>query len=306
MDARLGWLAALVTMLAGACASGCTAPLIARPSTSAGKSPLHPIELGSDGAALEVVFIRLPPGPCELAEMLWTEVDEQPLALELRRELSRNGFRAGVLSARTSPALAQLLAGNRPSDAAGEGPTALEAEPTVTRRMLQVRSGRRAEVIASGAHAQWPVLINEAGQLRGRTYTDAQGILAVKAWPLGDGRLRLHVVPELAYGEVRQHWVGEDGVFRLQSGKPRQTFEQLALELTLAPNQMLVLGGATERPGSLGHYFFSESSESGRGDSKLLIVRHAQTRYDDLFGPLINEAEGAAAAPTVPAAGVAR
>jgi hypothetical protein len=46
---------------------------------------------------------------------------------------------------------------------------------------------------------------------------------------------------------------------------------------------MLLVSSLPGRPGSLGHYFFTEQT-SGALDQKLLLIRLAQTQHNDLFG----------------------
>ena len=38
-----------------------------------------------------------------------------------------------------------------------------------------------------------------------------------------------------------------------------------------------------DRPGSLGHYFFTEQTK-GAMEQKLLLIRVAQTQHNDVFG----------------------
>jgi hypothetical protein len=92
----------------------------------------------------------------------------------------------------------------------------------------------------------------------------------------------LSLTPELEYGDSRQTWTGQDGVFRLQSGKPLKTFDKLRLDVALASDQILVLTSLPQRSGSLGHYLFTEP-RAGHVDQKLLLVRLAKTKFDDLF-----------------------
>ena len=123
-----------------------------------------------------------------------------------------------------------------------------------------------------------------------QTYAQAQGQFSILVDPQGDGRVRVSLTPELEYGESRQQWVGQDGVLRLQSGKPKQTFDKLRLDFALAHNETLVLSSLSERPGSLGHYLFTEP-RAGQMDQKLLLIRLASTKYDDLFTQAIRAAK---------------
>jgi hypothetical protein len=167
-----------------------------------------------------------------------------------------------------------------------EAAARLEQTSPVSRQQMQLHSGWRGEIIASNVYPEVPLFTSEQGTVSGHTYHQAQGILAAKAKALGDRRVTLHFVPELHYGQEQQSWVSEDGRLLPQSGKPKHVFERLAMDATLADDQMLVLTTLPDRPGTLGHYFFTEpQAGADEGRQKLIVVRLARTRYDDLFAP---------------------
>jgi len=159
----------------------------------------------------------------------------------------------------------------------------LDTEPRVVRRHLQLRAGQRSEIIASGVYPELPLLLSESGQLCGQPYNQAQCIFAIKSFPQSDGRVRLELVPELHHDQPRQRWVGGQGVLRLETGRPKRVFDDLKLSPELAPGAMLVLSSLSNRPGSLGHHFFTEND--GRLEQKLLVIRLSQTQHDGLFNP---------------------
>jgi len=70
---------------------------------------------------------------------------------------------------------------------------------------------------------------------------------------------------------------------RLKTARPRRTFDEMGISATLSPGSMLVLGSLANRPGSLGHHFFTE--ETDQLEQKLLLVRLSQTQHDELFCP---------------------
>ncbi len=268
---------------------------------SRGRSPLSPIKLAPDAAQLEVIFARHTFDQAELNQPLWDQVDELQLSSETRAGLAQNGLRAGVISGALPSALERLVkngsiavaqpAGNAaepsnsldglPSRADGAA-NRIDAEPTVRTRTLHARSGQRSELLASGIYDQLPLLMREEGQVRGKTYSQAQGLFVLKAAPQGDGRVRLNLLPEIQHGDSKQHWIGDDGVFRLESGRAKLAFDKLAIDLTLAPGQSLLLASRSDRPGSLGHYFFTESG-SGQLHQKLLLIRLDESKYNDQF-----------------------
>ena len=127
------------------------------------------------------------------------------------------------------------------------------------------------------------MLVYAAGQLSGQTYDDAQGVFAAKSFPQPDGRVRLELVPELHHDQPRQRWVGSQGMLRLETGRAKQVYDDMTLTADLSPGAMLVLSSLPNRPGSLGHHFFTQSD--GRLEQKLLLIRLAQTQHDGLFAP---------------------
>ncbi len=272
----------IVLLLAVLAIAGCNTPL------RKGKSPLMPARMSPDSVVLEMFFVRFPFGDPAVNEKLWEEIDEQQFAPELRERLAKNGFRAGLLSGQMPIELSKLLQLSDKPAPTGEIEEAkiedLESQPRVVRRHLQLRAGQRSEIIASGVYGQLPVLMCESGQLCGQTYNQAQGVFAVKSFPQPDGRVRLELAPELQYDQPRQRWVGNQGMLRLETGRPKRAFDDMVLAADLAPGAILVVSSLSNRPGSLGHHFFTEN-DGGRLEQKLLIVRLSQTQHDGLFNP---------------------
>lgn len=260
--------------------AGCRTP------NTAGSSPLASPQMSPDSVVLECFFVRFPFGDPEVNGQLWQEVDEQHFPAELRRRLIRNGFRVGLVGGQPPVILSKLLELKdkppRAGDANQVNVADLDSEPRVVRRHLPVHTGRRKEIVTSGVHDQWTVLIREEDQLCGQTYSNAQGVLAVQTFPQGDGRVRVELVPELHHGRPRQRWVGEQGMLRLEAGRPRRVFDEMAISATLAPGSMLLITSLPDRPGSLGHHFLTEGD--GHLQQKLLVVCLVQTQHDDLFG----------------------
>ena len=273
----------ILLLVAALTIGGCNTPL------RKGKSPLLPAQMSSDSVVLEMFFVRFPFGESAVNEKLWEEIDEQPFSPELRDRLARNGFRAGLVNGQMPVELSKLLQlGDKPAPSDEAGGTKVEdlaAQPRVVRRHLPLRAGQRSEIIASGVYPQLPLLMSDSGQLCGQTYYQAQGIFAVKSFPQLDGRVRLELVPELHHDQPRQRWVGNQGVLRLEASRPKRTFDDMSLTTDLAPGAMLVLSSLSNRPGSLGHYFFTESENEGRLEQKLLLIRLSQTQHDGLFSP---------------------
>ena len=265
-------------------AVGCSTP------PKSGKSPLQPSVMPPNSVVLDVFFVRFPLGNPQANGELWREVDEQHFPPELRQRLVQNGFRVGVVGSPMPTALSALLElGDKPAPTAGANQVPvgeMEDEPRVTRRHMQVRAGRPADIVASDVYDRLAVLLRESGELVGQTYSAAQAHLGLTALPESDGRVRLDLIPELHYGQAQvrpQAFVGNEAMFRLASCQPRRSFDNLALAATLSPGSMLLIGCLPDRPGSLGQHFFTCQGEPKQ--QKLLVIRVSQTQYDEAFLP---------------------
>ena len=118
--------------------------------------------------------------------------------------------------------------------------------------------GRRNEIVTSHTVDRLPLLSKDQDTVVGRTYQDAECRFDLRATGQADGRVRLSLVPELHHGQPRVLWAGSEGVLRSYTGKPKRTFDEWKLELSLSAGQMLLLAAAPHRPGTLGHHFFTE------------------------------------------------
>jgi hypothetical protein len=275
-------LALRASMLAVLAIAGC-----ATPSLPKGKSPLVPAQMSPDSVVLDMFFVRFPFGDKDINEKLWEQIDEQQFSPDLRQRLARNGFRIGLLSGQMPSELSKLMElTDKPvpsGPAEGEKIENLQSEPRVVCRHLQLRANQPGQIIASSVYPQLPVLVCESGRISGQTYDQAQGIFAVKSLPQPDGRVRLELVPELHHDQSRQRWTGNQGMLRLETGKPKNVYADMTMTTYLAPGAMLILSSLPSRPGSLGHHFFTTGD--ARLEQKLLIVRLAQTQHDGLFSP---------------------
>jgi hypothetical protein len=266
--------------------AGCSTPL---PRQESG-NPLRTPRMSRDSVGLEIFFVRLPAADRQAYDSIWNEADEQRFGVGLRRQMAENGLRAGVLGWQMPAAVQRLLDEQSQRAVEADGPqqgiqvTELDRTSPIRIRQLQVRPGRRSEIIASSVYESLPLLVREGGVLKGRSYQNCQGILALHAYPEPDGQVRLEVWPELHHGQPRHRFTGSDGVLKLETGRPRDVFEHLRLDVSLSPGEMLLLGGQPDRPGSLGNCFFVDRN-AGQAERKLILVRVAATQRDELFAP---------------------
>lgn len=282
IEAKHDILRAMIALWIAAALGGCSSWQQTAPKE---QSLLKPISLADDGVQLEIVSIRFPFGDDDLNDSMWNDIDEQQLPLSVRQKLAEAGLRAGVIGGQMPAALARMMASAEQGPAnAIAAAASLEQSPPVSRQQMQLHSGWHGEIISSSIYPQLPLLTREEGRLSGQTYAAAQGVLQAKAEALGDRRIRLSIVPELQYGQVRQQWSVEDGRLVGQQGKCKRVFDHLTFEAALGPGEMLVLTSLPQRSGTLGHYLFTEPHDD-QLQQKLLVVHLADTHYSDLFAP---------------------
>jgi hypothetical protein len=253
-----------------------------------GKSPLKPIRMAPDTVALDVFFVRFPFGQSEPNGPLWGEIDETCWPAELRQKLALNGFRVGLVGGQVPPiplsTLLELKDKPAPAGTMHETNVAdVAEEPRVYRRHMPLHFGQRGELFTSGPYEELVVLVCNHADIEGKTYYgNVRPILSARAAQEPDGRVRLSLVPEVHYGAPNPSLVGQPGLMRLEPSQPKRVFQDMTIETSLRPGQMLVLGSLPQRPGSLGHHFFTHKT-NGRLEQKLLVIRLSQTQHDGLF-----------------------
>jgi len=260
-------------------ASGC-APLQGGSQKS---TKLPQTKLSSDAVMLDVAFVRLPAADAKRYDAIWNAADEQHFPGELRALLATNGLRAGIYGQELPGEIRELLAPqpNRMQQLTEEALNDLEIGGT--RQQLPLRAGHRSVIKASAVYPSLPVLLSEDGSVRGHQLTDARCVLALKVHPLGDGRVKLAVTPEIEHGESKTRFAGSEGMIIPQTSQDRLVLDRLRLEALLNPGQTLILSTTPEIKG-LGECYFSHR-RSGAVERRLLLIRFTMTQFDDLFAP---------------------
>ena len=255
--------------------------------------------MADDGMQLEVISVRFPTGDPDFNTELWNKIDEQQLPLGLRRDLADNGLRVGVLYGELPPVIAQQLAA-----AESTGRPALP-RPLLDWSIPPRSAGRKCSCTPAGtAKSSRPAFTRNCRFGCMKTDNSAAApirkpreLIDAQVQALGDHRIKLHLTPELQYGEPLQQFVVEDGVLRPQTAKPKRVFDRLAFDTALAQDQMLLVTCLPDRTGTLGYNFFTEQRD-GQPQQKLVVIRLAESRYSDLFVPSNASEAKMAAKPT--------
>jgi hypothetical protein len=229
---------------------------------------------------LEITFVRIPLEDVTLEQSTWAEADEQCIDAECRRRLNDNGLRCGTISGPLPAQLRQLLTS---TDSATQEPPMGE----ISLKAVHTHwiSGARVPIIATTRQEDMIVFHKDGPgygeHVSGKTYQDAQGIIAGTACAQGDGSVRIELVPEIHFGQPRNQFVAADGAIQLRTERNREAFPDLLVETRLSPGQTLLLGGTRELKG-FGSVLFVDRDD-GVPSRKLLLLRVTGTQRDELF-----------------------
>ncbi|ADV61119.1 hypothetical protein Isop_0526 [Isosphaera pallida ATCC 43644] len=212
---------------------------------------------------LEVVTLTGPLNDQVLSEDLWTLADEQIVSAEQRALLAANGLRVGRLSGGPPAVVEERLRG------------AAMGKVDVAR--LNLPDGERTMInLASAEHAS--LLLNRGGRIQGKDYVKLNGVLRVTARHHGARDVRIHLIPEVHHGELTRGFVPDvtpgtfgSQQFLVRQGQTEDAFRELALEVDLRPDQLLILGGLPGHGQSLGGFYF-QGRDAVQGDQTIQRV----------------------------------
>ncbi|MFN0019770.1 MAG: hypothetical protein ACKVP0_16055 [Pirellulaceae bacterium] len=269
-------LLASFAWLCSGCALLNTAEKPAAPSLPAPPLPTNSV-------VLEVAFARIPLADDAAYHDIWSEVDEQHFPTELRRQMSANGLRCGIVGMQLPTKLKEALDNSQPGAVERGEDSAADPELDRASRRIQCRSGQRAKILVTKQQDTLSLLVLEDSCVRGFPLSQAQCLFGLKTYPQGDGRAKIELTPEVEHGEMKTQFIGRDGAVQPQMGQDRVVLDKLRLSAMIAPGHVLMLSTTPEAKG-VGSSFFTET-DSGTSYRRILLVRLAVTQYDDLFAP---------------------
>lgn len=232
-------------------------------------------------AILDVALIERPAGDRYINRELWDSIDELVVDLDRRTSLDDNGLRLGQLVGSPPHGFQAMLLSKRSCS----NPQAMMIPP-----------GRTMPIYLG------PVLTHSAYELiEGKRKTSveldqARYCLEVTPRFASDGRTRLSFTPKVEHGEALLPFQPSpnESSWTLRIERANQRYPELGWEVTLAPNQYLIIGGRLDRPDSLGHEAFFQDEESGL--QRLLVLRcrrpvsHGDDGVDEGSPPLAMQA----------------
>ena len=273
--------------------AGCAATTIAlgcqvfdKPPDKALESLLKPAAASSDSVALEIFQARIPLDQEAKADALWERIDEQKFDAELRRRLVANGLRVGIVGGAVPDDLAKLL--ELEGEAAEVSDTQLitdqTAAPRVTRRVVQVKRRNPISIQVSELRDEAQVLLSQDGSFGGKTFRQMQGVYSLQAETVPGQLVKVRLTPELQHGDLKQRYAGaaQQGIFMSIPSREREVFDDLAMDATLAPGELLVLGCLPAAKTSLGGVFHTATA-AGKDERKLVLVRLLQVPSSEIL-----------------------
>jgi hypothetical protein len=234
---------------------------------------------GPDVVQMDVALIERQVGDAYLNRDLWQVVDEQTLGPECKAALDDNGFRVGQVGGIPPAGLQAFL--TSASSCANPRRIKLHAGNPTTLMVGSLRPACRFQIMQAGSE---PVPV---------TLEQAQCTLVVLPTLTRDGHIRLHFDPQILHGETMllPYPVPESSRWVLQEQRPTERYPALGFEITVAPNEYVVVGGMLDKPETLGHQYFV-CADGTRPGQQLLVIRAGRGAGEALPDPLADGSEG--------------
>ena len=212
------------------------------------------------GLVLRTALVDRPAGDGYLNAGLWAAAS-RPLPHETAALLGHNGIRVGVISG--------VIPGE--FDALMKADAELLAH---TDRTFQPGRPRVVPVSGPAAKLVLATTADLAADPVPLTLTGAECGLQITATPTATDLVKLVCEVQIQHGDSQAMLtLGADGVgFSRTEKKPLQAFPALTFELTVGPDDYLVVGPTDSPAGKLGAAFFLDS-DSVRARQRLLVVR---------------------------------
>ncbi len=249
---------------------------------------LPPPKLAPDAVVIDAVLIRFPEEQAAALNEIWRVVDESVVPLATRRELNANGVQCGMLVGempRVVRARLKELAADHPGNSLER--IGLAAEISSDTQRLHCHAGHRKELtLRPGMLDQLTILHIRDGRIEGNTYAQPRILLDLRASPLGDGRARLKIVPEIQHGQPQEILLSNAQMTAVKGDvrRQQQRFEYLAMETTIGQGQFFLCTLA-DPPRGLGQAMFSTRTSERTTERVLLVIRLIANQLDDLFAP---------------------
>ena len=210
----------------------------------------------------DVARIELPAGSVRHAAKVWNHVDELQVDPALTALLDRNGFRIGVASASSWPALRALFS---------------EEGARVVRVQRVVQSGVPLWLGLERIVEDEPIFFyGSDGRLAGETFEKGTKCLRIdyQVEYADELMVALTVTPEIQQEETSMRWRPSDRGYYLSVENERRVFNELRSSWKLGPSDFLVIGPSdtTRVDELLGSRLLTRQTSADRYDVILCVT----------------------------------
>ena len=224
---------------------------------------IHPFQglTGADVIQLDVAVLEAPIADPILNQDLWKLADELELTPETQTLLEKNGLRIGQIGGIAPEELQALLTSER---------------SCVFSRRIQLRSGSSRSLVLGPALDRCCFVLHENAGDRPVNLEKGRYLLSVAptlppdaaGGPLG-ARTQLRFTPEIQLASndptataVLSRIKKDDNGWDSPERQPTECYANLAWDVTLAPNDYVLIGTWYDRPNTLGGQCFTRTEES--------------------------------------------
>ncbi len=244
--------------------------------TSNGVPQLPIPKMSRDSIGIEVATVTIDAERLGMLDDIFSRLDEQVLPPKSRQFLSRNGFRAGALGVQLPENLKLLLLETADRQ---QHPTADTRQYHDTLQYIQCRRDAPRRVQLWQKHGDVVANYDNGEFKTSEELKEANCHLLVTGKPNDSLSATIQIVPEIAYGPLRQQYVVEDNAFHIEAKRDVIEYDQLEIEMPIRSGEVLMVACDGD-PKKLGSSFFVDPVY---GSQKLLLIRLSQTQVEDYF-----------------------
>jgi hypothetical protein len=255
MRVRCNLCAALCGCLLAGCASGITVQSSAFHDSLRGSQGLT----GADVIQVDVALIESPVGDRYLNEELWTVADDQVLPLERKSLLEDNGFRIAQVGGIPPAQLQALLTSER---------------SCIDSRRFHLHANTPTPISLGSPISECSFQVHPSGAEQPVTLEHVSCSLLIVPALGAEGKTKLLFTPQIESGNAEKFYgaAPDRSAWILQEQRPTVKYTALSWELSLDPNEYVVVGACFDRADTLGRTFFVRTDQPAP-KQRLLVVR---------------------------------
>jgi hypothetical protein len=221
---------------------------------------------GEDVVQLDVSLLERPCGDPQVNQALWDLADEQVVDPDCKRVLRENGFRVCTVGGLPPAGLQGLLSSPRSCP-----------EP----HRVCTHAGSPAPLTLGAPWKRCAFRLRQDGGATDVSFEDAQCLLEVVPALADEGRVTLRFTPHVKHGSasiVPRAERDPGGALRwgMEARQPEESYAWLAWELTVAPDEYVIVGARLDGPDTLAHRCFLPAAGEGPRRQRLLVLRCAR------------------------------